>query len=74
MLVFFEPSKVLDASYTYGFLPGVPRFAGLAPHAVAMGLLTQLALLCLLTMPYRRVWLNRLAWIVGLSVLILAQS
>ena len=73
-LVFFEPSKVLDVSYTYGFLPGVPRFAGLAPHAVAMGLLTQLALLCLLTMPYRRVWLNRLAWLVGLSVLILAQS
>ena len=73
-LVFIQPSKVLDASYTYGFLPGVPRFAGLAPHAVAMGLLTQIALLCLLAMPYQRVWLNRLAWIVGLSVLILAQS
>ena len=74
VLVFFEPSKVLDASYSYGFLPGLPRFAGLAPHAVAMGLLTHLALLCLLTMPYRRVWFNRLAWMVGLSVLILAQS
>ena len=74
VLIFFDPAKVLDASYIYGFLPGVPRFAGLAPHAVAMGLLTQLALLCLLTMPYRRVWLNRLAWVVGLSVLILAQS
>jgi len=73
-LIFFEPAKVLDASYIYGFIPGVPRFAGVAPHAVAMGLLTQLALLCLLTMPYQRVWLNRLAWIVGLSVLILAQS
>ena len=73
-LVFIQPSKVLDASYSSGFLPGVPRFAGLAPHAVAMGLLTQLALLCLLAMPYRRVWLNRLAWIVGLSVLVLAQS
>ena len=73
-LVFIQPAKVLDASYSSGFLPGVPRFAGLAPHAVAMGLLTQLALLCLLAMPYRRVWLNRLAWIVGLSVLVLAQS
>ena len=73
-LVLFEPAKVLDASYIYGFIPGVPRFAGLAPHAVAMGLLTQLALLCLLTMPYQRLWLNRLAWMVGLSVLILAQS
>ena len=73
-LIFFEPAKVLDASYIYGLLPGVPRFAGLAPHAVAMGLLTQLALLCLLAMPYRRGWINRLAWIFGLSVLILAQS
>ena len=73
-MVFFQPSKVLDGNYTYGFLPGVPRFAGLAPHAVAMGLLTQLALLCLLAMPYRRGWINRLAWIFGLSVLILAQS
>ena len=73
-MIFFQPTKVLDASYIHGFLPGVPRFAGLAPHAVAMGLLAQIALLCLLTMPYRRVWFNRLAWIVGLSVLILAQS
>lgn len=73
-LIFLQPTKVMDSSYIQGFLPGVPRFAGLAPHAVAMGLLTQLALLCLLTMPYRRVWLNRLAWIIGLSVLILAQS
>ena len=74
VLVFFQPSKVLDATYIHGFLPGVPRFAGLAPHAVAMGLLTQLALLCLLTMPFKRVWVNRLAWVVGLAVLILAQS
>ena len=28
LLVFIEPSKVLDAGYSYGFLPGVPRFAG----------------------------------------------
>jgi O-antigen ligase len=73
-MVFFQPSKVLDTTYISGLLPGVPRFAGLAPHAVAMGLLTQLALLCLLTIPFQSVWVNRLAWIVGLSVLILAQS
>ena len=74
VLIFTNPGMVLDANYTQGFLPGVPRFAGLAPHAVAMGLLTQLALLCLLTSPFQRVWLNRLAWAVGLFVLVLAQS
>ena len=74
LLVFFKPNMALDATYNQGLLPGVPRFAGLAPHAVSMGLLAQLALLCLLAMPYQRVWINRLAWIVGLSVLFLAQS
>lgn len=74
VLIFFNPGMTLDANYTQGFLPGMPRFAGLAPHAVAMGLLTQLALLCLLTSPFQRVWLNRLAWAVGLFVLVLAQS
>ena len=74
VLIFTNPGMALDATYTQGFLPGVPRFAGLAPHAVAMGLLTQLALLCLLTTPFQRVWLNRLAWLVGLVVLVLAQS
>jgi O-antigen ligase len=73
-LVFFNPAMALDASYNQGLLPGVPRFAGLAPHAVSMGLLSQLALLCLLALPYRRAWVNRLAWIVGLAVLVLAQS
>lgn len=74
LLGFFIPSMALDTTYNQGLLPGVPRFAGLAPHAVAMGLLAQLALLCLLSLPYQRVWVNRIAWVVGLSVLLLAQS
>lgn len=73
-LVFFKPGMALDAGYNQGLLPGVPRFAGLAPHAVSMGLLAQLALLCLMVMPYQKVWVHRMAWIVGLSVLFLAQS
>jgi len=74
LLVPFKPSLVLDASYTQGLLPGVPRLAGLAPHAVSQGMLAQLGLLCLLARPFQRVWLNRLAWAVGLLVLFLAQS
>jgi len=70
----FEPAMVLDAAYGQGLLPGVPRFAGLAQHAVAMGLLAQLGLLCLQASPYRSRWLNRLAWIVGLAALFFAQS
>jgi O-antigen ligase len=46
----------------------------LAPHAVSLGLLAQLGLLCLLARPYERQWLNRLAWTVGLLTLFMAQS
>jgi O-antigen ligase len=41
---------------------------------VATGLLAQLGLLCLLARPLRPVWLNRAAWLLGLGVLVLAQS
>jgi hypothetical protein len=74
LLIPLKPSLVLDASYTQGLLPGVPRLAGLAPHAVSLGMLAQLGLLCLLARPLPYTWLNRLAWAMGLGVLFLAQS
>ena len=74
LLIPIEPGLVLDNSYTQGLLPGVPRLAGLAEHAVTMGLLAQLGLLCLMARPCRRAWFNRLAWATGLGVLFLAQS
>ncbi|ABE43822.1 O-antigen ligase family protein [Polaromonas sp. JS666] len=74
LLIPLKPSLVLDSSYTQGFLPGVPRLAGLAAHAVSLGVLAQLGLLCLLARPFERAWLTRLAWALGLAVLLLAQS
>ena len=74
LLIPIQPTWVLDRAYTQGLLPGIPRVAGLAAHAVLLGLLAQLALLCLLAQPYKHVWLNRFAWATGLAVLFLAQS
>ena len=74
LMIAVNPAMVMDRSYTQGLLPGLPRFAGLSPHAVGMGLMAQLGLLCLMTRPYQRPWLNRLAWALGLSTLFLAQS
>lgn len=74
LMIAVNPNLVMDSNYTQGLLPGLPRFAGLAPHAVGMGLMAQLGLLCLMASPYQRPWLNRLAWAVGLSTLFLAQS
>lgn len=74
VLIPFEPAMVLDNSYGQGLIPGLPRFAGLAQHAVAMGLLAQLGLLCLQASPYRHAWFNRMAWVIGLAALFMAQS
>jgi O-antigen ligase len=69
-----QPSLVLDMQYRQGLLPGVPRFGGLAPHPVALGLLAQTFLLVLWVRPYKGPGLNMLAWMVGLGTLFLAQS
>ena len=69
-----NPHMVLDSAYTQGLIPGLPRLAGLSPHPVGMGLLSQLGLLCLMARPYQHRWLNRLAWTAGLTSLFLAQS
>ena len=74
LLIPLQPSLVMETSYAQGLLPGVPRLAGLAAHAVSLSVLALLGLICLMALPYRQVWLNRLAWAVGLTVLFLAQS
>lgn len=73
-LVPVDPTLVLDSLYRQGLLPGVPRFGGLAPHAVAMGMFAQVFLLCLWARPFSNAWLNRFAWALGLGVLFFAQS
>ena len=74
LLIPLQPSLVIETSYAQGLLPGVPRLAGLAAHAVSLSVLALLGLISLMALPYRQVWLNRLAWAVGLTVLFLAQS
>ena len=74
LLVPLQPTLVMDTKYHQGLIHGLPRFAGLASHAVSMGLLAQLGLLCLLARPFERRWLQRSAWALGLVVLVIAQS
>ena len=74
LIVPISPNIVLDSAYSQGLMPGLPRLAGLSPHPVSMGLLSQLGLLCLMARPYQQRWLDRLAWTAGLTSLFLAQS
>ena len=69
-----NPALALDMQYRQGLLPGIPRFGGLAPHPVAMGLFAQTFLLCLWVRPFERRWLTVFAWVLGLGVLFFAQS
>lgn len=73
LLIPLAPSAVLEQGYA-GWLPGVPRFAGLAPHSVALAMLAQLALLALAARPFGAAWANRVGWLVGLAGLLAAQS
>lgn len=73
-MIAVDPRMVLDTTYNQGLLPGVPRFGGLAPHPVAMGMFAQIFLVCLWVHPFRRRWLTVFGWVLGLGVLFFAQS
>lgn len=70
----FKAGLVLEANYSQGYIPGLPRMAGLTPHALTLGLIVQIALLCLWVKPFQGYWLNRGAWALGLFTLFLTQS
>ncbi|NMM14079.1 MAG: polymerase [Rhodoferax sp.] len=74
LLIPIRPDLVMQSDYTQGYLPGIPRFAGLAPHAIVMGMNAALGLWCLMAYPMASRTLNRLCWLIGLSALFLAQS
>ena len=73
-MVAVSPGLVLESNYSQGFLPGVPRFAGLAAHAVVLGTLVQTGIYCVWAQPYKNKYINRVAWVVLLAALVLSQS
>lgn len=74
LTIAIRPSSVIEWAYTQGYLPGVPRFAGLAPHAILMGTIAALGIWCLMMMPLQsRAW-NRAALFMCAAVLFLTQS
>lgn len=74
LMIPIAPRLVLESGYSQGYLPGVPRFAGLAAHAVALGMIVQVGIYCLWTKPYRNKFINFMAWAILLSALFLSQA
>lgn len=73
-IVFWRPEIVLKQNY-HGLIPWLNfRYAGLSSHANSLGTLMVVFLLCLWSKPYGNRWLNRVAWLLGLASLLLAQS
>jgi O-antigen ligase len=73
LLIAAKPSLVLQTNYIQGYL-GIPRFAGLAPHAITMGLVACIGIWCLITQPMPSKFKQRMAMLVCLLALFLAQS
>lgn len=74
LLIPIQPRMVMDVAYSQGIFPGLPRLAGLAAHAVLLGVLAQVSLITLLAVPYKRRWLTLMGWTAGLAALFLSQS
>lgn len=74
VLIPVTPRLVIDMSYTQGYIAGLPRFAGLSPHALTLGMLAQVSILILWVHPFKNSKINFLSYVVLIFVMILAQS
>ncbi len=74
LLIPLNAGLVLEIGYSQGYIPGLPRMAGLSPHALQLGLIVQIAMLCLWVYPFERKALNVVSWAMCLLALLLAQS
>jgi len=74
LLLLVRPNMAADFSYSQGLIPGMPRFAGLAPHSIVLAGLTQIAMLTLLLHPFANRRRNLLAWLLCGITFVFAQS
>lgn len=74
LFIFISPNSALDFEYTQGYIPGLPRFFGLSPHAIVMSTIITLALWSSLAYPYNNSKIQSFVLIFGIVALILTQS
>lgn len=72
--ILVKPDSVLDFSYAQGLLGRIPRFSGLAPHPVAMGMVSLIGGILLILEPFKLRWLQACALTFMAVALFLAQS
>ena len=74
LLALLWPNLALQRDYEQGFIDGLPRLAGLAPHPISLAGVAATTWIVLLYFPYARVVWQRLALLSCVLVVLLAQS
>lgn len=74
LFIFINPTSALELNYIQGYIPGLPRFYGLAPHATTMGMIVALALWLIVAYPYQNSKMQFIFIIIFLFALALTQS
>lgn len=74
LFIFISPNSALDFNYAQGYIPGLPRLAGLAPHATTMSIIVVLALWTIIAHPFLNSKFQWFSLFICLIALILTQS
>lgn len=69
-----SPHQTFNFGYSEGYIPGLPRFYGLASHATLMGLISAVSVWLLLTFPLVNSKINKIFISLSLITLAVAQS
>jgi O-antigen ligase len=70
----FAPHLVLQTSYSQGYFGDIPRFAGLAPHAITFAVPVSLGLWLAIDHPYKNKHIQRLVIFGLLAALFMTQA
>jgi O-antigen ligase len=74
LFILIKRDLVLDFSYGQGLISGLPRFAGIAPHAITNAVLISTALFCIKLKPYNNTTTNNLVTLTCMGALFLTQA
>lgn len=72
--ILIKPTTVLNFAYTNGYIPGLPRFYGLANHATVMASVSAFAIWLLIVSPFNSKQITRFFLFVSLLSLVLTQA
>jgi O-antigen ligase len=74
LMILVKPSLVLESGYSQGYIPGLPRFSGFAPYALALGQLALVSTIVLFQYPVENRLINNASIVICMTAVFLSQS